>query len=76
MAAEDHHAPTGAVITPANAGDRKVKRCTQLQVNAAKLHLVTDRKQGQASPEWVHRLANADRHSGCGNTPTLPPELT
>ncbi|CAA9417504.1 MAG: hypothetical protein AVDCRST_MAG35-1790 [uncultured Quadrisphaera sp.] len=39
----------------------KVHRVTQVQVNAAKLRLVTDRKLGITSPEWVHRLAAAER---------------
>ena len=39
---------------------RELRRVTQLQVNLAKLRLVTDRKQGITSPEWVHRLAAAE----------------
>lgn len=40
---------------------RRTVRVTQLQVNAAKLRLVTDRKLGRTSPAWVQRLAGAQR---------------
>ncbi|UNX55400.1 hypothetical protein MF406_03785 [Georgenia sp. TF02-10] len=39
--------------------DSNVVHVTSLEVEAAKLRLVTDRKQGRESPLWVRKLAAA-----------------
>lgn len=38
-----------------------VRRVTTVQVQAARLRLVTDRKLGKSSPAWVHKVAAATR---------------
>lgn len=42
---------------PTSAPARRTVQVTRVQVNAAKLRLVTDRKQGKISPAWVEKLA-------------------
>ena len=42
---------SGSTVRSAQTGQFRAK------VQAARLLLVTDRKQGKASPEWVKRLA-------------------
>lgn len=38
-----------------------VRKVTPVQVQAARLRLVTDRKLGRDSPAWVQKVANATR---------------
>jgi hypothetical protein len=47
-----------ATDRPRTSGVRKV---TPVQVQAARLRLVTDRKLGKQSPPWVYKVANATR---------------
>ncbi|MPV36411.1 hypothetical protein GB881_04985 [Georgenia subflava] len=48
--------------TSARTATRRV-RATPTEVSAAKLRLVLDERLGRATPEWVVRLANAERPS-------------
>lgn len=43
------------------SADSNIVRVTRVEVEAAKLRLVTDRKQGLETPLWVRKLATAKK---------------